>query len=55
MASSLSPCISIESRRAKSHRPPYPEIVRETVNTLHVDGHKGFGHYMSRQAMDLGE
>ena len=30
----------------------YPEIVRETVNTLHVDGHKGFGHYMSRQAMD---
>lgn len=30
----------------------YPEIVRETANTLHVDGHKGFGHYMSRQAMD---
>ena len=29
----------------------YPEIVRETANTLHVDGHGGFGHYMSRQAM----
>ena len=30
----------------------YPEIVRETANTLHVDGHSGFGHHMSRQAME---
>ena len=30
----------------------YPEIVRETANTMHVDGKKGFGHTMSRQAMD---
>ena len=30
----------------------YPEIVRESANTMHVDGHKGFGHYMSRQAME---
>ena len=30
----------------------YPEIVRETATTMHVDGHEGFGHYMSRQAME---
>ena len=30
----------------------YPEIVRESRNTLHVDGHNGFGHYMSRKAME---
>ena len=30
----------------------YPEIVRESPNTMHVDGKKGFGHTMSRQAMD---
>ena len=30
----------------------YPEIVRESANTLHVDGKSGFGHTMSRQAMD---
>ena len=29
----------------------YPEIVRESANTMHVDGHSGFGHNMSRQAM----
>ncbi|MCY3902210.1 MAG: Ldh family oxidoreductase [Caldilineaceae bacterium] len=29
-----------------------PEIVRETSTTVHVDGHYGFGHNMSRQAMD---
>ena len=30
----------------------YPEIVRESTNTMHVDGKKGFGHTMSRQAME---
>ena len=30
----------------------HPEIVREADCTLHVDGHKGFGHFMSRQAME---
>jgi len=30
----------------------YPEIVRESANTMHVDGKKGFGHTMSRQAME---
>ncbi len=30
----------------------YPEIVRESANTMHVDGNKGFGHTMSRQAME---
>ena len=30
----------------------YPEIVRESANTMHVDGKKGFGHTMSRQAMN---
>ncbi len=30
----------------------YPEIVRESANTMHVDGKMGFGHTMSRQAMD---
>ena len=29
----------------------YPEIVRESANTLHVDGKGGFGHSMSRSAM----
>lgn len=28
-----------------------PSIVRETANTMLVDGHLGFGHHMSRQAM----
>ena len=28
-----------------------PQIVQETANTMLVDGNKGFGHYMSRQAM----
>lgn len=30
----------------------YPEIVRESANTMHVDGKNGFGHTMSRQAME---
>ena len=30
----------------------YPEIVRETATTMHVDGHLGFGHHMSRQSME---
>jgi len=30
----------------------YPEIVRESANTMHVDGKMGFGHTMSRQAME---
>ncbi len=30
----------------------YPEIVRESANTLHVDGNGGFGHSMSRSAME---
>ena len=30
----------------------YPAIVRESANTLHVDGKNGFGHTMSRQAME---
>lgn len=28
-----------------------PEIVRESSTTMHVDGHLGFGHNMSRQSM----
>ena len=30
----------------------YPEIVRESANTMHVDGHSCFGHVMSRRAME---
>lgn len=29
-----------------------PEIVRQTDNTMHVDGHNGFGHFMSRRSME---
>ncbi len=28
-----------------------PQVIQETANTMLVDGHKSFGHYMSRQAM----
>ena len=28
-----------------------PQVIQETASTMLVDGHNGFGHYMSRQAM----
>jgi LDH2 family malate/lactate/ureidoglycolate dehydrogenase len=30
-----------------------PEVTTETANTLHIDGHDGFGHYIARRGVTM--